>query len=126
MLIKENCINWNQLLSGHTPQIDYVDISNKFRELANEDKIHRKFYDIFVFDSTQNYRPELDLLQELKTYNPDIKSVVITSEQNRKYRSHLVSMGVDHFLFRESDMPLFEFVLKQINLRLTRTETLAG
>lgn len=121
MLIKENSINWNHVLSEHSPKVEYVDISNKFKELANREKLNQEFFDVFVFDSSNNYKSELDLLNRLKVHNPDIKSVVLTSEHNRKYRSQLVSMGVDHFLFRESDMNLLEFVLKQLNLRLTKT-----
>ena len=121
LLIKEKYINWQNFLSDHTPKVEFIDISNKFRELAYPGNILKDSFDAFIFDINENIKNELNLLQNLKTYNPDIKSIVVTSSNNRKFRGDLAYKQVDYFLFRESDLEILNLVIRQINLRLTRT-----
>ena len=121
LLIKEKNINWQNFLSDHTPKVEFIDISNKFRELAYPGNILKDSFDAFIFDINENIKNELNLLQNLKTYNPDIKSIVVTSSNNRKFRGDLAYKQVDYFLFRESDLEILNLVIRQINLRLTRT-----
>jgi DNA-binding NarL/FixJ family response regulator len=120
MLIKENTINWYNFLSDHTPKVEFIDISNRFKEIAHYDFIVKDSFDVFIFDINENIKSGLNLLQKLRIHNPDIKSIVVTSNVNRKYRSDLVYKQVDHFLFKESDMDILKLVLRQMNLRLTR------
>ncbi len=122
LLINENHISWSNFLSEYSPKIDYLDISNKFNRLAFMENIHKEIYDVYLFDITNGIREEIAFLNYLKKYCPEIKSIIVTSSKNRRYRSQLAIKVVDHFIFRETDMQLLSQVINGINIRLTKTQ----
>lgn len=123
LLIKENQVRWNGFLNNYKPKMEYLNISNKFNRLAFAENIYKDIYDVYLFDIDGSIREEINFLKRLKKYNPDMKSILLTSEKNRRFRSQLAINVVDHVIFRETDMDLLHQVLNRINLRLTRTRT---
>ncbi|MBN1300713.1 MAG: response regulator transcription factor [Melioribacteraceae bacterium] len=122
ILIKENHVDWQNFLSTYKPRIDYVHIANKFKQIAFDNKLSREIFDIFIFDINGDPVKEIGLLKKLKQNNPNLKSIVLTSESNRKYWSQMALKTVDLFLFREFDLGVLGTVINQTNLRITQEE----
>jgi DNA-binding NtrC family response regulator len=123
LLIKEKQISWNSFLSKHKPKMEYYSITNKFNRIAFSENINKDIYDVYLFDIDEKLRDEINFLKTIKKYNPSMKTILVTSEKNRRVRGQIAIDLVDHVIFRETDLDLLHQVLNFINLRLTRTRS---
>lgn len=118
LLVNEKHVNWDKLLDRFEPKIDYKDESKLIEK--NDESFYKEYFDAYIFDLSDDYKYNLKHLEKLKKYNPDLKTIVFTSEANRKYRSMMLFKDVDMFLFRETDFDLLQNIIKRIHLRKTK------
>ena len=76
--------------------------------------------DVLIVDAHEEKNDQAGKILEIKKIKPDIKTVMLTSEINRKYRGFFLSRGVDFFVFKESEIMLFKNIINQIYLRKTK------
>ena len=117
--------DYNQLKSlieDFSDSIDIERIEDK-EQLNISSHTGLKEIDVIVFDFADKYSFNWREADKMKEANPGLKTIMFTSMKNRKYRRHYLSRGVDYFMFKETEGPLFKTIVKQIHSSKTRKVT---
>lgn len=111
-------IDWSSAFSGFDLPIEIYDLYKSSKEkIISALKI---CHDILIFDVDHNYKESLKIRDRLIKINPALKTIIFTSEINRKYRSFIAFKDIDLFLFSEYDFDLLMTVVRRIYIRKTR------
>lgn len=119
VLLDEKLHRIRSLFSGFSPPIKVSKYSHK-SDLSEYPQSEKMLIDLVVLEMEENERKQISKLKELRNFNPDIRAILFTSQNNRKYRGLYLSNGFDFFIFSESELHLLRSVVKGIHHRKTR------
>jgi len=70
--------------------------------------------DVVILDISMPGKNGLDVLQELKKFEPAPCVIILTSHPNPQYREKCLELGADHFLDKSTDFDRLPGIIKQI------------
>ena len=70
--------------------------------------------DVIVLDISMPGKNGLDVLQELKKFEPVPCVIVLTSHPNPQYRKKCLDLGADHFLDKSVDFDRLPGIIKRL------------
>lgn len=119
ILLDEKSFQCKRLINDLKLCIEYEAYSFGNKETGiNSFQLHDA--DVLIVDAHEEKNDQAGKILEIKKIKPDIKTIMLTSEINRKYRGFFLSRGVDFFIFKESEIMLFKNIINQIYLRKTK------
>ena len=106
------------LFSGFSPPINLLKYSDE-NNIEKYSSVEKMSVDLVVLELDDNHKRQISSLEELRKFNPDLRAILYTSLNNRKYRSSYLSKGFNFFIFRESELSLLKTVIKRVHHRKT-------
>ena len=80
--------------------------------------------DVVVLDISMPGKNGLDVLQEVKKFEPAPCVIVLTSHPNPQYRGKCLGMGADHFLDKSTDFDRLPGIIKRLRHKNGRQKDL--
>lgn len=121
ILVDEKYFNLEKELDNLEPRVEFEKIVDKDLSQIINSGISKSYFDFFVFDLRENINQSSEILNEIKKYNPNIKTIALTTKKNGRYQGSFFFRGVDLFLYRETDMDFLLNYLKKAHIRLSKS-----
>jgi len=100
----------NRLFNVVDIAVDGVDALNKYKNDS---------YDIVISDVSMPKMNGIELSQKIKEYNPKQKIILITALDNKECLYKVLDIGVDGFVPKPIDIPLFLKTIKKISFNIS-------
>lgn len=120
ILVDEKYFDFEKELENLKPKIDFSCISDKNLMQIRESQMNKTAFDVFIFDLRDDVSQSSEILNEVKKYNPNIRTIAFTSKKNGRYQGSFLFRSVDLFLFKEEDKEFLLSYLKKTHIRLSK------
>jgi len=121
ILVDEKYFNLEKELEYLEPRIEYERIVDKNVSQIKNSGISKSYFDFFIFDLRENINHTSEIINEIKKYNPNIRTIAFTSKRNGRYQGSFFFRGVDLFLYQETDREFLLSYLKRAHIRLSKS-----
>ena len=120
ILVDEKYFDFEKELENLKPKIDFSKIADRDLAQIRNSEVGKTAFDIFIFDLREDINQSLEILKEVKKYNPNIRAIAFTSKKNGRYQGSFLFRSVDLFLYKEKDKEFLLSYLKKTHLRLSK------